>query len=60
LNSLRGTFAIRGGFSAAAAVLVLAGASLNVSGRSGQAALIAAFGGLLAIAARSKALRTMT
>ena len=43
LNSLRGTFAIRVGFSAAAAVLVLAGASLNVSGRSGQAALIAAF-----------------
>ena len=51
LNSLRGTFAIRVGFSAAAAVLVLAGASLNVSGRSGQAALIAAFGGLLAIGA---------
>src|SRR5260370_24230763 len=51
LNSLRGTFAIRIGFSAAAAVLLLAGASLNVSGRTGEAALLAGVGGLLAIAA---------
>jgi len=51
VSSLRGTFAIRVGFSAAAAVLLLAGASINVSGRSGEAAFIAGFGGLLAIAA---------
>ncbi len=48
---MRGTFAIRVGFSAAAAVLLLAGASLNVSGRTGEAALLAGVGGLLAIAA---------
>src|SRR5260370_6786597 len=46
LNSLRGTFAIRIGFSAAAAVLLLAGASLNVSGRTGEAAPPARAGGL--------------
>src|SRR5260370_29377289 len=51
LNSLRGTCAIRIGFSAATAVLLLAGASLNVSGRTGEAALLAGVGGLLAIAA---------
>src|SRR5260370_15550861 len=51
LKSLRGTFAIGVGFSAAAAVLLLAGASLNVSGRTGEAALLAGVGGLLAIAA---------
>src|SRR5260370_26856066 len=51
LNSLRGTFAIRVGFSAAAAVLLLAGASLNVSGRTGEAALLGGVGGVLAIAA---------
>ncbi len=51
MNSLRGTFAIRVGFSAAAAVLLLAGASLNVSGRTGEAALLGGVGGVLAIAA---------
>jgi len=51
VSSLRGTFAIRVGFSAAAAVLLLAGASLNISGRTGEAALLAIVGGLLAIAA---------
>src|SRR5258708_24011393 len=57
LNSLRGTFAIRVGFSAAAAVLLLAGAALNVSGRTGEAALLAGVGGLLAIAAGAMNLR---
>jgi GAF domain-containing protein len=51
MASIRGTFALRVGFSAATAVLILAGASLNVHGRSGQAALIAVTAGLLALGA---------
>ena len=51
MSSERGTFAIRVGFSAAAAVLILAGASLNVSGRSGTAALLAMLAGAFALAA---------
>src|SRR6266849_2339751 len=51
MASIRGTFALRVGFSAATAVLILAGASLNVQGRSGQAALIATVAGLLALGA---------
>jgi len=51
MNSIRGAFALRVGFSAATAVLILAGASLNVHGRSGQAALIAVVAGLLALGA---------
>ena len=51
MSSERGTFAIRIGFSAAAAVLILAGASLNVGGRSGSAALLAMLAGLFALAA---------
>jgi GAF domain-containing protein len=51
MSSIRGTFALRVGFSAATAVLILAGASLNVHGRSGQAALIAVVAGLLALGA---------
>src|SRR5258708_32123747 len=54
LNSLRGTFAIRVGFSAAAAVLLLAGASLNVRGRPGQAPLMGGGGGGLASAAGAR------
>src|SRR5216684_1370523 len=51
MASIRGTFAVRVGLSAATAVLILAGASLNVSGRTGQAALVAAVAGLLALGA---------
>ena len=51
MNSERGAFAVRVGLSAATAVLILTGASLNVSGRTGQAALIAAVAGLLALGA---------
>src|SRR4029077_15394235 len=51
MASIRGTFALRVGFSAATAVLILAGASLNVHGRSGQAALITVVAGLLALGA---------
>ena len=51
MASIRGTFAVRVGLSAATAVLILAGASLNVTGRTGQAALIAAVAGLLALGA---------
>jgi GAF domain-containing protein len=50
-NSQRATFALRIGFSAATAVLVLVGASLNVTGRSGAAASFAVVAGLLALAA---------
>ena len=46
-NSQRATFALRLGFSAATAVLVLIGASLNVTGRSGPAALAAVVAGAL-------------
>ena len=51
MGSERGTFAVRIAFSAAAAVLILAGASLNVSGRQGQAALLAVVAGVFALAA---------
>src|SRR3979490_3045132 len=50
MNSERATFAIRMGFSAASAALVLVGASLNVTGRSGAAAFFAVVAGLLALA----------
>ena len=51
MNSERATFAVRLGFSAATAALVLVGASLNVTGRSGAAAFFAVVAGLLAFAA---------
>ena len=51
MNSDRATFAIRIGLSAATAILILAGATLNVSGRTGQAALVAAVACLLALLA---------
>ncbi len=51
MNSDRATFAVRIGFSAATLVLILAGASLNVSGRVGGAALLAGIAGLLALTA---------
>ncbi|MHB8587662.1 MAG: GAF domain-containing protein [Candidatus Dormibacteraceae bacterium] len=50
-NSQRATFALRLGFSAATAVLVLIGASLNVNGRYGASALAAVVAGALALAA---------
>ena len=51
MSSERATFAVRIAFSAAAAVLILAGASFNVSGRAGALALLAGLAGLLALAA---------
>ena len=51
MSSDRATFAIRIGLSAATAILILAGATLNVSGREGQAALLAAVACLLALLA---------
>ena len=48
---------MRVGFSAATAVLILAGASLNVHGRSGQAALITVVAGLLALGAGTMGVR---
>jgi HD-GYP domain-containing protein (c-di-GMP phosphodiesterase class II) len=51
VNSEKATFALRIGFSAATAALVLVGASLNVTGRSGAAAFFAVVAGLLAFAA---------
>ena len=51
VNSERARFALRIGFSAATAVLVLVGASLNVTGRSGVPAFLAAVAGLLALGA---------
>jgi HD-GYP domain-containing protein (c-di-GMP phosphodiesterase class II) len=51
VNSEKATFALRIGFSAATAALVLVGASLNVTGRSGAAAFFAVLAGLLAFAA---------
>jgi GAF domain-containing protein len=50
VNSERTTFALRIGFSAATAAIVLVGASLNVTGRSGAAAFFAVVAGLLALA----------
>src|SRR5665213_2058725 len=51
MNSDRATFVTRIALSAATAILILAGATLNVNGRVGQAALLAAIAGLLALAA---------
>jgi GAF domain-containing protein len=50
VNSERATFALRIGFSAATAAIVLVGASLNVTGHSGADAFLAVVGGLLALA----------
>src|SRR5205823_14969172 len=47
--SERTTFAMRIGFAAAAAILVLAGASLNVSGRAGAEVIVVAIAGLMAL-----------
>jgi GAF domain-containing protein len=49
VNSERATFALRIGFAAAAAAIVLVGASLNVSGHSGLDAFLAVVAGLLAL-----------
>jgi HD-GYP domain-containing protein (c-di-GMP phosphodiesterase class II) len=49
VNSERATFALRIGFSAATAALVLIGATLNVTGRSGAGAFFAVVAGLLAM-----------
>ena len=49
MNSERATFALRIGFAAAAAALVLIGASLNVTGHSGPDEFFAIVAGLLAL-----------
>ena len=51
MTSDRTRFTLRIALCAATAILILAGATLNVSGRSGQEALIAAVAGLLALLA---------
>jgi HD-GYP domain-containing protein (c-di-GMP phosphodiesterase class II) len=51
VKSERAIFALRIGFSAAAAALVLVGASLNATGHSGPDAFFAGIAGLLALAA---------
>ena len=51
MSSGRGPFATRVGWSAAAAVLILAGASLNEGGRAGSDAAFAGVAGALALAA---------
>ena len=51
MSSERATFAIRIAFSAAAVILVLAGASLNSAGHGDGAAVVAAIAGLMAVAA---------
>src|SRR6266851_5670889 len=51
MSSERATFALRIAFSAAAAVLILAGGSLIVSGREGPEALLAVAAGVFALAA---------
>ena len=51
MTSDRTRFTLRIALSAATAILILAGATLNVSGRSGQVALITAVAGLLALLA---------
>src|SRR5258708_22374214 len=48
VNSERAIFALRVGFSAAAAAIVLVGASLNVTGHAGADAFFAVVAGLLA------------
>ena len=50
MSSEKATFALRAAFSTATAVLVLLGASLNVTGRSGVTAFFAVVAGLLALA----------
>jgi HD-GYP domain-containing protein (c-di-GMP phosphodiesterase class II) len=49
MSSDRATFTLRIGLSAATAILILAGATLNVSGHAGQEALLAAFACLVAL-----------
>ena len=51
IKSERATFAIRIAFSAAAALLILAGASLNASGRTGGEVVVAAIAGFMAVVA---------
>ena len=51
MNSYRAVWGVRFGSSGAAALLVLAGASLNGSGRLGWATAFAAGAGLLAVVA---------
>ncbi len=51
MNSERATFVSRIALSAATAILILAGATLNANGRVGQPALLAAIAGLLALLA---------
>src|SRR5512135_3177797 len=51
MNSERATFALRIGFSAADAALILVGAPLNAGGRVGWTAGLAAAAGVLAFAA---------
>ena len=50
-RSARTTIALRIGFSAAAALLILVGGALNVGGRDGWSALLAGLAGGLAVAA---------
>src|SRR6202162_2332343 len=51
MNSDRATFLTRIALSAATAILILAGATLNANGRVGEPALLAAIAGLLALLA---------
>jgi GAF domain-containing protein len=51
MTSDRATFALRIALLAATAILILAGATLNVSGREGQSALVAAVACLVALLA---------
>ena len=51
IGSERATFAIRIGFTAAAALLILAGASLNAAGRGGAELVVAAIAGFMAVVA---------
>ena len=51
MNSEKAAFALRIGYAAATAAMVLVGASLNVTGRSGASAFFAVVAGLLAFAA---------
>jgi GAF domain-containing protein len=53
MSWVRSTFAVRIVLLAAAAILILAGGSLNTSGRIGQASVLAAVAGLLALVAGS-------
>src|SRR5258706_12086503 len=51
MNSDRATFLTRIALSAATAILILAGATLNANGRVGEPAVLAAIAGLLALLA---------